>query len=173
MSSGRVFIWLDRVNSFAEYIASPATRQRYGKQGSISKALAFCLNSSRLCLCLIQYRGERGHKEHKGEMQSNRQGDVLSKGKKGEKGDTHTHTKNELFISWQPFLKEKGRNGKAEGKGEVKDATLELQRCGILLEGSIVERWAASKQRKVEWQAKRSRRRGSSYTLRMTGGREV
>ena len=39
---------------------------------------------------MIQYRGERGHKEHKGEMQSNRQGDVLSKGKKGERGDTHT-----------------------------------------------------------------------------------
>lgn len=80
-----------------EYIALPASRQRYGKQGSISRALAFCLNSSRLCLCLIQDRGERGHKEYKGEMQSNRQGDVLSKRERGEKGDTHT--KNELFIS--------------------------------------------------------------------------
>lgn len=88
MSSGWAFVSLHSVNSFVD-CSLPATRQSYGKRGSIRRPFAFCLNSSWLCLSLLYLEGQR---EQKGERQSHRQGVVLNESKETQKLAFHLVT---------------------------------------------------------------------------------
>lgn len=117
-SSGSTLVSLHSVNSWADSIICQLRGKSYGKCGSISRPLAFCLNSSWLYLCLIQVRSERGGRgSWREKKQSNRQGDVVSKGRGGER-----ETQKLGFHLMTAMAQRKRRQGesKAEGEGRAK-----------------------------------------------------
>lgn len=106
----------------------PASRQCCGKEGSICRPLAFCLNSSWLCFS-AWYR-----MEGRGWGQGGESGDdcrQIERWWTAEWSKRQWH-KDRLFIFMTATPQ---RESEGIGRGELKDAKGELQRCGILLEG--------------------------------------